>query len=372
LDNPPPGGNDDAVSTWAADLDQDQVFGEMVNPTSFNLAVAGLQAIELLGAEVSCTGGTCPTGGETSRQSLGGAVLEQWSFERITGLSGTAQMSASPVRVRMGGATLDVEANGAIRLPKAELDGRCECDLEPDSTLTLEGEFALTGLSAGPQGRMNTVLSGDNVAAFSDERLIIIPNLARNAVVTGAGLAAIVIAVKLALGLFTRLTKQEALEHPKRQQIYHYIQEHPGANFREVARNTSIAAGTVRHHLTVLERAGHVVEHQHQGTVRLFENHGKFDHNWSDLVLLREPPLAKLHDWLKAHPGSPQKAALEAMELDGWSRSTTQHRLSRLVEGGVATIRLQGRLKIYNVVDRQAAPKPMAQLIGLRPAFATS
>ncbi|HUR25286.1 MAG TPA: winged helix-turn-helix transcriptional regulator [Candidatus Thermoplasmatota archaeon] len=157
--------------------------------------------------------------------------------------------------------------------------------------------------------------------------------------------------------LFTRLSKEQALEHPRRKQIFEYIQLHPGANFREVARNTGIAAGTVRHHLNVLERAGQIVEHSHGSTVRLFENHGKFDHNWSDLVLLREPALGKLHDWLKAHPNSPQKAVLEAMEAEQWSRSTTQHRLSRLVEGGIASIRLQGRLKMYSIVERPAVGK---------------
>jgi predicted transcriptional regulator len=151
---------------------------------------------------------------------------------------------------------------------------------------------------------------------------------------------------------FTRLTKEEALEHPRRKTIFQYIQQHPGANFREIARNTSIAAGTVRHHLNVLERSGQIVEHNHGSTVRLFENHGKFANNWADLVLLREPALGQVHAWLKEHPASPQKAILEAMETHGWSRSTTQHRLSRLVDGGLANIKLQGRLKIYTAAER--------------------
>jgi hypothetical protein len=45
------------------------------------------------------------------------------------------------------------------------------------------------------------------------------------------------------------------------------------------------------------------------------------------------------------------------MEAEGWSRSTTQHRLSRLVDGGVASIRLQGRLKMYSIVDKPRLAK---------------
>ena len=160
---------------------------------------------------------------------------------------------------------------------------------------------------------------------------------------------------------FTKLGKEEALEHPRRKVIFEYIRQHPGANFREVARNTGIASGTVRHHLNVLERSGQIVEHPHGSTVRLFENHGKFNDNWSDVVLLREPALGVVHAWLKANPASPQKAVLEAMEAHGWSRSTTQHRLARLVNGGLATIRLQGRLKIYSTAI-QPMPAPPSGL----------
>lgn len=166
--------------------------------------------------------------------------------------------------------------------------------------------------------------------------------------------------------LFTRLSKEQALEHPRRKQIFDYVQQNPGANFREIARNTGIAAGTVRHHLNVLARSDIVAEHQHGSTVRFFENSARYQSNWADHVLLREPALGALYEWLRANPGAPQKAVLEGMEPQGWSRSTTQHRLSRLVEGGLATIKLQGRLKIYTAVDRSA--KPPAPAPSLRPS----
>lgn len=149
--------------------------------------------------------------------------------------------------------------------------------------------------------------------------------------------------------------RERALEHPKRQAIFHYVQQNPGANFREVVRRTSIPAGTVRHHLTVLQRSGHLVERPHRSTIRLFENRA-FDQAWHAVVLLREPALAGLHAWLKANPGSAQKDVLEGMEAAGWSRSTTQHRLSRLVEAGLVSLRLQGRLKIYAAAEPTAAP----------------
>jgi DNA-binding transcriptional ArsR family regulator len=56
------------------------------------------------------------------------------------------------------------------------------------------------------------------------------------------------------------------------------------------------------------------------------------------------------------------------MEALGWSRSTTQHRLARLADGGLVAIRLQGRLKMYSATERLAAPP--APLMGLLPARA--
>ncbi|HUR63889.1 MAG TPA: winged helix-turn-helix transcriptional regulator [Candidatus Thermoplasmatota archaeon] len=162
------------------------------------------------------------------------------------------------------------------------------------------------------------------------------------------------VAVKVLLGLFTKL-KGDPLEHPRRRSIYEYIQAHPGANFREIARGVGSATGTTRHHLTVLKRNGAVMERAHGATTRFFENHGKFEATWPSVVLLREEPLRQLHDWLAMHPGAAQKEVLEAMAQAGWSRSTTQHRLQRLVAGGAVELRPQGRLKMY----RTSAPSPL-------------
>jgi predicted transcriptional regulator len=236
----------------------------------------------------------------------------------------------------------------------------------------MNGRFSLRQLSPDADGHVHAILDGQVASAQLDEKGLDPMSVLKNGVadvgVSALGLLAIL--KWLVAPLFTRLSKSEALEHPRRKTIFEYIQLYPGANFREIARGTGIAAGTVRHHLNVLERSELVVEHSHGSTVRLFENHGKFDHNWSDLVLLREPPLAKVHAWLKEHPDSPQKAVLEAMDRDGWSRSTTQHRLARLVDGGLATIRLQGRLKIYAALEGGKASRPAAvagPAVGARP-----
>lgn len=340
--------------------------------------LATLQAVQLSGHATAlewlnmlpdCQGAACPSGGSRTLLEYGLPSLyvgqDTVRFERLEGAA--AVRAAWPeAEVAAAARSLSVATEGFARFPVAQGVDCPTCPPIVGQTLTLEGQVMLDQIQQRPEG-LRASVSGDFASARIDEQWVSPARLGQVGAVAAATVAG-ALALKLILTpMFTRLTKQEALEHPKRQRIFTYIQEHPGANFREVARKTDIAAGTVRHHLTVLERAGHVVEHPHQGTVRLFENHGRFDHNWADVVLLREPPLLKLHAWLAEHPGSPQKAALEAMEAVGWSRSTTQHRLARLVEGGLVTIRLQGRLKIYAVAQRMA---PRHGLQGVLPANA--
>jgi predicted transcriptional regulator len=136
----------------------------------------------------------------------------------------------------------------------------------------------------------------------------------------------------------------DALDHPNRAKLHAIILQDPGINFRQLARASGLAAGTARHHLTVLGRAGLVVEQGFGFTRRFFAPRAPSD---AAVVLLRESSLKQLHDWIKANPGAPQLQVLDAMAPLGWSRSTTQHRLQRLVQGGALQLRCQGRFKRY-------------------------
>lgn len=355
--------NPDWYTPWASTSNVPMMYFETLKSRPGSTLVTGSDGVffEFLGADIDCQASSCPTGGEIESTVIGPSTSNSVSFERIGPISGPFEYVGSPARMLTGAAQISASIAGKVRFPQAVI-GDCACGLEGDQTLALSGELTLVGLRPAENGRVQTSIHGEAFSARIDENSI--PILALLGMQTASAVAtlAVLAALKLLLPLFTRLSKQQALEHPKRQRIFAYIQEHPGANFREVSRQTDIAAGTVRHHLTVLERAGHIVEHVHQGTIRLFENHGKFDANWVDAVLLREPPLAQLHAWVKQHPAVAQKDVLEAMEVEGWSRSTTQHRLARLVQGGVLTLRLQGRLKMYSVADARARKPGLVSL----------
>lgn len=334
------------------------LFSEPENSQArFEWSATGLKVLEVHGISMACQAAqACPEGNDRKeRFSEGGIEGRQLSFHRFETSGGSLSITGVAAVIMGGGSLVDAIVTGTSRLPLASC---VECPMLDQQTLTVDGKLTLRSIRSNGDGRFSATLEGKISSARIDETSIDPAVLWSNRGMASAavGLGAIAILKFLLAPFFTRLTKEKALEHPRRKIIFDYIRDHPGANFREIARNTGIAAGTVRHHLNVLGRSDIVVEHQHGSTVRLFENQAKFNDNWADLVLLREPPLGQLHAWLKGHPASPQKAVLEGMDAVGWSRSTTQHRLARLVDGGLATIRLQGRLKIYSIVDRARPP----------------
>ncbi|MEK6975149.1 MAG: hypothetical protein AABY18_02265, partial [Candidatus Thermoplasmatota archaeon] len=212
-------GLDDAVSVWAAEPDGPQVTGEITNAHAVRLQIRGISGMEFLGAQVSCSASFCPTGGHISHDTVATTTIERFNFERITDVSGQGELSANPLRLRFGGPSLGLDLAGAMRFPKAEISGDCDCQLDENATLSLAGFFQLATLTPNGNGRMTSSVRGEAVQAYADESSLAIPALERKRIVTATavGLATVFVLAKLLLPLFTRLSKQEALEHPKRQ-----------------------------------------------------------------------------------------------------------------------------------------------------------
>jgi DNA-binding transcriptional ArsR family regulator len=271
-------------------------------------------------------------------------------------------LEAQPRMVLVGGPDIDLLIDGWLRMPKAS-GGACASCIAEGSTLQTTGSISLAHLRSTENGRLSGLLGGDLQSARADEAAVdpsaILGNIPAAVVVTAAAVG-IVLLVKVLFGaLFTRMTGEEALEHPNRKKLVEQIAKDPGINFRALVRVSGIAAGTTRHHLTILVRSGVVTEQGFGVTRRFFV--GRVGGDWEHQVLLREPGLRHLHDWVSANSGVTQMQALDAMAQAGWSRSTTQHRLQRLCEGGALEARWQGRYKRYWAKGSKAALAPLAQ-----------
>ncbi len=338
--------------------------GNATSPT-LDLVANGVTRIEFYAFDVTCTSRACVPGGGRSYASPPptepvGIQRGYDEYGAIIGHNGTIKVTGGIASVVAIGSPVSASINGLARFPAA-IQG-------PDgskSSLSVLGRVEVAHIRTADYGAGRlaaNVILDDAIVRHDEQILGVIPTAA----------AAMGVAVLLALmpkvlaGLLTSLNSRKALKHPKRRALMTYIEENPGATFRELLRGTGIMSGTARHHVAVLKRSGMIMEREHKQTHRFFENGGKFEDNWQEVVLLREPELKRLHDWLVNHPRSPQRVILEASEPWGWSRSTTQHRLKRLVDDGLVVIRQQGRMKLHSAAPAGGdLPEPVRTRTGV-------
>jgi len=351
--------------------EHNQAAGPLLRAADLRLIrfhATGVHYVEWFNATVTCDQSPCPPGGGMHRTGVSGPANAEahevdYSFIGATFDNGTLDGYGTSAAMVASGPDPTLQVNGTLRLPGATLDAASchSCQLDGERTLTVAGNLTLSDLRYTGDDTMSASLGGTAFAARVDEQAVA-PQTLGFATGASSSVAAVALAAGafvlwklLGAALFTRLRK-DPLDHPRRKAIHAYVLEHPGATFREVARGSQLAAGTARHHLTVLVRGGLLVEHPYRSSVRFFENHGKFASNWRETVLRREPPLALLESWIQANPGRPQRDVLDAMaEGQGWSRSTTQHRLGRLVAQGLVHIVPVGRLLLYKPGPKAAA-----------------
>ncbi len=318
----------------------------------------GLSLVEWSGAQVQCSQDDCPRGGGLWRQNTtlpGGRRIEVGGYARETLelASGTLHLSGRTAYVVVGAGSMNASIDGWVRLPLARTEQ--PCDGCPDGeTLRVEGNLSLNDLRPVEEGRGRVDLSGVSSARIDEALWLDLPwSGPTTAVAAATGAVGIGVGLRLLWVFLVSRQVKDPLAHPNRRRLYEYVVGHPGPTFREVVRESGMASGTVRHHLTILVRAKLLAERRHRSTLRFFENHGRFDRDWIEIIARREPALCSLYDWIAQNPGSSQGVILDAMFKNGWSRSTSQHRLKRLVDMDLVRCQSRGRYLLY-----ETQPKP--------------
>lgn len=323
----------------------------MPEGAEFQVHASRLTRIEWYGVRAECQS-ACPGGGESASRTdlpLGASmsVVTRTFIELETATK--ASGAGRGAFLLAGGPALTVALTGDVRLPLA-LAGPCASCVQADNeTLAAIGNVTLAGVRDMGGGRMVADFTADGALVRLDEAPGV--PVGTVAVVAGAATVAVGAAVavvwKVVAALFSRHVP-DPLKSPRRAALYRAVVANPGATFRQVAAAAGLAAGAARHHLAVLERAGLVVARPHGSTLRFFENHGKYDGAWREVVMLRDPEMRTLVEWLRLKPGMTQVGVVAAMqERHGWSRSATQKRLSKLVHGGFLTTERKGRTTLY-------------------------
>ena len=181
----------------------------------------------------------------------------------------------------------------------------------------------LEGAPAGPRAsRVDSAVAGKPAAMA--------PILAvAEGLALAAGAAALLWKL-FAAGLFSRLRRDRALDHPVRRAIHDAIEAEPGIHLTALLARTGKAAGVVRHHLGKLEEAGLVTSRKGGGYLCYFA--GKPGAATAASVSATKSDGARrVLQALSASPLGIRPLATRA----GLAPSTVEHHLARLETAGL-------------------------------------
>jgi predicted transcriptional regulator len=109
-------------------------------------------------------------------------------------------------------------------------------------------------LSTDQYVKLWTVENKETVAAGSAGSIGILTLL--GIALTETGKYKILALLLLAIPMFTKIQKEDVLDHFVRGQIYGYIKAYPGAHYNQIMRELEIKNGTLSYHLYILEKTG--------------------------------------------------------------------------------------------------------------------
>ena len=155
----------------------------------------------------------------------------------------------------------------------------------------------------------------------------------------------------LLLPLYTKLRREEVLDHFTRGRIYGYITANPGDHYNSIQKALDIANGTFAYHIRVLEKEGYV-RSVWEGTHKCFYPAGMN-------IPPRENTLRAgqrlIIERILEEPGISQREIAEDL---GVSSATVSYHIRDLQEMGVVESERKGmRLKYY--INRDLLPTPV-------------
>lgn len=123
--------------------------------------------------------------------------------------------------------------------------------------------------------------------------------------------------VLLMLGI-RRLTKTRILDHDSRMEIYENIRKKPGMSISQMILLSDINRGTLKYHLSVLEKSGKISHIALHGNSLFFENSGKFSELEKRIVQnLKSESKVKIFNYLLKFPTASRTDLANALNLSG-------------------------------------------------------
>lgn len=138
------------------------------------------------------------------------------------------------------------------------------------------------------------------------------------------------------------------MENENRVRLLRLIQARPGLGVRDAGRRAGIAMGATAYHVEYLEREGKISTTRYQGR-RLLWPYPKAPSGTelAKRVLLEDAGLYAVYMVVRGLGPIAQGGVLASLE---GPRTTIQHRLDRLVRGGLLRVQWVGRSRVYEVI----------------------
>jgi len=132
--------------------------------------------------------------------------------------------------------------------------------------------------------------------------------------------------------LYTRLKKDDLLDQPNRNTIYHYIISNPGTNLSTIFNDLDLGYGTLIHHLNILEKEGLIFSSKEMGIKRFNLRKSEDVSNDTYTESHISPLQREILEYLKEHDSITRRE----IEVDlGIKSSTLIYSLRRLREWGL-------------------------------------
>ncbi len=141
---------------------------------------------------------------------------------------------------------------------------------------------------------------------------------------------------------YTRLTREDLVANPNRQNILQCVKESPGVHMRGIASELNMSFGTLSYHVHRLEKEGYLTSRVRGIFKQYYSAEGGVKRSLVDTPLATELRGAErdIFDYMAAHPGCTQSSIATAL---GLSRQALHYHVKKLENRSFITKVAQGR-----------------------------
>lgn len=160
---------------------------------------------------------------------------------------------------------------------------------------------------------------------------------------------------------YARVSGQEVLEHPGRQEVYERVKASPGINFVQLAEQVGFGASTLTYHLRVLERNEYIASVKDGRYLRFFDRQGGAYAGAKKVAVsaLRNETSAAMARHIRDHPGVNQRDLALAF---GVTASTINWHMTRLAAAGLVDKRRDAHFTRYYLAQAGWSQLPASEL----------